>query len=860
MPTGDKPSELRQTRVFISYSRSESMFAESLRNALQAQDFEAFLDKHDVAAGEPWQERLSGLIMRADTIVFCLSPNFVASDVCDWEVNEAERLGKRLIPVVAVETPNQDVPQRLKRLNYIFMREEHEIGSGLSELAGALKTDISWIREQTRLVELAERWDQAKKLGAEPLRGQELEDAERWLLDRPHHAPEPTDVLKRYIRESRDTQNLRQRRDRRRNRVIAVASLTAAMVMTALSALMYMQWQLALATQSGLLAERARKVASEGDAVTAMLLAVEALPDRDAEFLSRARWRPEVPAARSALDIAWRTGGVPIRVLDHGREVDVETARFSMTGRYVLTTANDRKVRLWSSSGTLLNTYAIADPQDKNQSIISAEIHPDERHVLIVFQNATQLWELMGDRPLKSLAHRLPDSSSLIPRRARFSPSGRTIVTAADDGSIAIWDKNGEPLRDPTTHHSAPIVSISFQKGKKFDTVLTASRDGTAVHSTVDGLVLASVETKGRVALEKAVFGPSPISITTLTGFEFIGSKLPDGVSYNTVETWVRYQGNSIQRNSIQEIARPQNTSRAPSRIKNVYSSIARDIGNYPGEERILTLHRDDRARLWKTNGGGGRYLIAELGGHYKDSLWTAAFGRHGERVLTATAPNISALTASGDPVILAAGNARLWDINGNLLAILKGHKARVNSVAFDHNGALAVTASDDGTARIWQLDGQLVAVYKERDALIRSNSKWRDVLDDRADDKARPRKAVSEMGAAIMINTGLSEKLFYFDESEARNSRRRGKSHPGQAYHLKEESLVATEWAEGWRVWRYVTETAYLVDEVKRVVPRCLTGDERANFGLPPEVPRWCSELRKPPYDGRTAASKTAQ
>ena len=44
-------------RVFISYSRNNLAFAERLRNHLIDDGFDAFLDAHDIAKGEPWQER-----------------------------------------------------------------------------------------------------------------------------------------------------------------------------------------------------------------------------------------------------------------------------------------------------------------------------------------------------------------------------------------------------------------------------------------------------------------------------------------------------------------------------------------------------------------------------------------------------------------------------------------------------------------------------------------------------------------------------------------------------------------------------------------------------------------------------------
>src|SRR5262249_50246599 len=82
--------------VFISYARTDLAAAERLRDSLLARVFGAFLDKHDILPGEPWKERLARLIEQADVVIFLLSPDSVVSTICDWEVNEAERLGKRI--------------------------------------------------------------------------------------------------------------------------------------------------------------------------------------------------------------------------------------------------------------------------------------------------------------------------------------------------------------------------------------------------------------------------------------------------------------------------------------------------------------------------------------------------------------------------------------------------------------------------------------------------------------------------------------------------------------------------------------------------------------------------------------------
>ncbi|NEO88929.1 MAG: hypothetical protein F6K56_01055, partial [Moorea sp. SIO3G5] len=48
---------------------------------------------------------------------------------------------------------------------------------------------------------------------------------------------------------------------------------------------------------------------------------------------------------------------------------------------------------------------------------------------------------------------------------------------------------------------------------------------------------------------------------------------------------------------------------------------------------------------------------------------------------------------------------ARIWDLQGNPLALLTGHQNSVNSVAFSPDGHKLATASGDGTVRIWKVE-----------------------------------------------------------------------------------------------------------------------------------------------------------
>ena len=66
-------------KVFISYSRRDlAAFADELVAGLELGGFAPFLDRHDIAPGEPWEVRLGGLIEQSDTVVFVVSPEAVS--------------------------------------------------------------------------------------------------------------------------------------------------------------------------------------------------------------------------------------------------------------------------------------------------------------------------------------------------------------------------------------------------------------------------------------------------------------------------------------------------------------------------------------------------------------------------------------------------------------------------------------------------------------------------------------------------------------------------------------------------------------------------------------------------------------
>ena len=200
-----------KTRVFISYSRKDMAFADRLEAALKARGFEVLIDREEIYAFEDWWKRLQALIASADTVVFVLSPDAVASGEALREVEYAASLNKRFAPIVCRRVEDRAVPEALRRLNFIFFDKADRIEDGANKLAEALQTDIVWIRDHTKFGEAARGWTAAGHPNGLLLRTPALEMAEYWIASRPRGAPEPTEEIRTFVVSSRKAARSAQR-------------------------------------------------------------------------------------------------------------------------------------------------------------------------------------------------------------------------------------------------------------------------------------------------------------------------------------------------------------------------------------------------------------------------------------------------------------------------------------------------------------------------------------------------------------------------------------------------------------------------------------------------------------------------
>ncbi|WP_294533590.1 TIR domain-containing protein, partial [uncultured Rhodoblastus sp.] len=485
--------ETRKTNVFISYSRDDLAFADQLDAALGVTGFGTTLDRHGISAGEDWKSRLGALIRDADTIVFVLSPSSARSDTCAWEVAEAVRLGKRILPVLCRSLEGANPPPQLAALNYIYFYDEPRFprsgfGSGMVGLVSALNTDLDWLREHTRYLQRATEWDAGGRPANRLLSGADIELAKAWEARRPKGAPELTALQLDFIkaseaealrRQSAEAQRLQEMADalsaktaalaereeaqkreveaqkreaEQAKRVVrrTLAGLVAAIVLAIAVGWFALEARkstvraegLATATHLQLLAMQARKADAEAnspeDIGLAGALALEGIA------LAHQGNRPVEAFALEVADNA--LGRLPLRVLSHGGPVSSLAAladgRLASGGDDV-----NGKIKLWPKAGA-------GEPVvlSHGDAVSSLAVLADGRLASGAADGKIKLWPKDGVGEPVVLSHGGPIRSLAVLADGRLASGGL-------DGTIKLWPKDGvgEPV---VLSHGGRVLSL----------------------------------------------------------------------------------------------------------------------------------------------------------------------------------------------------------------------------------------------------------------------------------------------------------------------------------------------------------------------------------------------------------------
>lgn len=192
--------------IFISYSRVDREFALRLRDALEADSRDVFLDVDDIPPTAAFMEEIRRAIESSDAFAFLISPDSVQSKVCNEEIDIAAALRKRLVPVVVREVPAPQVPVELREINWLWFLDSDPFNSFFERLLEVIDTDLDWVRGHSRLLVRASEWRRQEYDESYLLRGSDLEAATAWLAEAADKRPDTAPLHHDYLRASQEAQ------------------------------------------------------------------------------------------------------------------------------------------------------------------------------------------------------------------------------------------------------------------------------------------------------------------------------------------------------------------------------------------------------------------------------------------------------------------------------------------------------------------------------------------------------------------------------------------------------------------------------------------------------------------------------
>jgi WD40 repeat protein len=285
-------------------------------------------------------------------------------------------------------------------------------------------------------------------------------------------------------------------------------------------------------------------------------------------------------------------------------------------------------------------------------------------------------------------------------RGGAFSPDGKSVVTASEDGTACIWDaETGRPIGKPIKGHKSGVLSAGFSRdGKR---IVTASKDGTArIWDTAIGRPIGKPLIGHKDAVRSASFNPDGTRIVTasedytaLVWDATSGKTIGDPLKGHKAEVWsaafssdgLRIVTASFDRNA--RIWDAASGKMIGSPLKG-HDAVVWSAAFSPDGQRVVTASFDRTVRIW--DAASGKAVGEPLKGH-KGPVYSALFSPDGQRIVTASADT----------------TARVWDAASgkSIDQPLKGHDDWVYSAAFSPDGQRILTASKDKTARVWSAE-----------------------------------------------------------------------------------------------------------------------------------------------------------
>ncbi|MDI1446374.1 protein kinase [Polyangium sp. 6x1] len=345
-------------------------------------------------------------------------------------------------------------------------------------------------------------------------------------------------------------------------------------------------------------------------------------------------------------------------------------------------------------------------------------------------------WSELARWALQSGPARVVLTHPALVMSAAYSPDGKRIATASEDGIVRVWnaDGRGEPL---LLRGQEAVQSVAWSPdGRR---IAGASWDKTVRIWNSDGAGRPMIFSGHEDAVRSVAWSPDGSRLVSASRDKTARIWRSDGTGEPVIlrghEQGLRSaafspDGARVVTASEDKTARVWNADGSGEAVVFRGHFAAVNWATFrPDGEHIVTASWDKTVRVWNADGSGEPQVLT---GH-QDGAYSLAFTSEGGRVLTAfqgEGLRLWAAENSGDPSVFRGHEdaiqrasyspdgqfvvtvssdktARVWSAEGTgRPLLLKGHQRIVYRASFSPDGGRIVTASWDNTARVWNADG----------------------------------------------------------------------------------------------------------------------------------------------------------
>lgn len=643
--------------AFISYSRKDQPFVETLYNALVNSGRKTWIDHKDIQPTEPWMQAIKANIEASDNFIVVLSPHSLTSTVCQTELAHAITNKKRIVPVVVAEVDDEKVAKELSDPNWIYFRPTDNFDQSFSLLIKALDTDLDYVHEHSRLQMRALEWERSgpKRDKSLLLHGQELRNARQWLAKAVGKKPEPTSSHTSFIETSRRTAV-------RRN------VFTAATVLGSLLLIAFLIYVIRLRTtdvnQQTRIAN-ARTLANQSNLVWTQQ--GNLLP-RSALFAVAAMRQHRSLDADQALRQSLSL--IPLRIASITHEAKVNDLAFSPDGKFLATASDNGAVQLWNAA-----TGEKAWSQNPGASADHLCFSRYGKYLAATNVDLLTVWDMNSREPVLSFKH--PERISSVD----LSMSERYVATGSYDKEVRVWDlTDGRLLWNK--QFDKPVVAATFSPDGVY--LATATFDDLLVLDVVTGRTISTLINDG--GIPKFAFNPAGKEIVTVSAgkarlwesttgrqkFEVTHGNYIDAVAFSP-------DGAAFATGAADGFIRIWDAG-SGSELKSLnHKAQIKSLSFSTGSEYVSSVGADYTARVWNVENG---LEVARMS--HSNEINAAVFSRSGDLFATACSDNV----------------ARVWEEVSSFERAVR-YRNPVESVRFSNDGQWVAWKSADRTARL---------------------------------------------------------------------------------------------------------------------------------------------------------------